>query len=68
MKVQREKIQWAEGRYEVYRRGWGGSAALAEGSQIEQWRNSMGKSQCCLQKKQGRSRGSSSKSASCQEF
>ena len=33
-----EVIKWADGGYEVWRRGWGGSAALAEGGQIVQWR------------------------------
>ena len=73
--VVREKIQnrWKGDRM-VGRRGWGGSAALAEGGgggggQIEQWRytswrSPRRKSQCYLQKKQGRS----SRSESYQEF
>ena len=31
-----EDIKWADGGKEVWREGWGGSAALAEGGQIVQ--------------------------------
>ena len=55
------------------RAGRGGSAALVYKGQIELWRYASGrssrrKSKCFFQMKQGRSRGSSSRSESCQKF
>ena len=31
-----EDVKWADGGYEVWRRGWGGSTSLAKGGQIVQ--------------------------------
>ena len=70
MRVQREKIgsgQKGDKRFEG--EGGAGVLQLQRGGQIEQWRftswrNQRGKSQCCLQKKQG----GSSRSKNCQEI